>query len=142
MLARLKEDRIKVGTDGKDSRFGVIATKSKDGALAFIVYNYDETDDDLLIVDEISLDLMGLNSGKTLVVTETSLDRKHNNTYREWERRGRPEKSIGNDVTAIKTSGELNSTATFNIESDKSGKGKLNLELSRHSMKLIEIEVK
>ena len=142
MLAKLRADRIKVNRDEKDSRFGVIATKTKDGNLAFIVYNYDETDDDLSIIDEIDIEILGLSSNMELMITETSLDREHNNSYREWERSGRPEQSRGNDVTAIKNAGELKSTATFNIKTDKSGKAKLDLELSRHSMKLIEIEVK
>ena len=142
MLAKLREDRIKVSRDEKDSRFGVIATKTKDENLAFIVYNYDETDDDQSMIDEIDIEILGLSSNMELMITETSLDREHNNSYREWERSGRPEKSRGNDVTAIKNAGELKSTATFNIKTDKSGKAKLDLELSRHSMKLIEIEVK
>lgn len=142
MLAKLKEDRIKVSRAEKDSRFGVVATKSKEGNLALLVYNYDETDDDLSITDKIDIDVLGLDSYVELVITETSLDREHNNTYREWERGGRLEKSEGKDISSIKKAGELTPTAQFNIISDNTGHANLEIELLRHSMKLLEIEIK
>ena len=44
MLAQLKEMRIQVLRKKKDSRFGVLATKSVNGEMALIAYNYNETD--------------------------------------------------------------------------------------------------
>jgi hypothetical protein len=70
------------------------------------------------------------------------MDREHNNTYREWERGGRPEKSEGKDISSIKKAGELTPTAQFNIISDNTGHANLEIELLRHSMKLLEIEIK
>ena len=45
-------------------------------------------------------------------------------------------------MSAIKKAGELQPTATFKLKSDNNGKARLDLKLSRHSMKLIEIDVK
>jgi beta-xylosidase len=139
MLARLKENRVKVSREEKDSRFGVVATKSKDGNLALLVYNYDETDDDLSIIDKIDIEVIGLDSNMELVITETSMDREHNNTYREWVRAGRPSQSKGNNIDLIRKAGELKSGTSFKIETDAKGQVNLKLKLLRHSMTLIEI---
>ena len=140
MLARLKENRVKVSRNEKDSRFGVLATKSDSGNLSLIIYNYNETDDNLAVADDIILNFSGLYEGKTFSVTEINLDREHNNTYREWERSGRPNRSRANDISSIRNAGELTATGSFSIESNEKGNAQIALKLSRHSMKLIEIE--
>ncbi|MFY0653180.1 MAG: hypothetical protein JXQ96_14155 [Cyclobacteriaceae bacterium] len=139
MLARLKEKRIKVIRSKKDNRFGVIATKSKNGSLVFIAYNYDETDDAMDKVDELEIDLIGLTKGSDIKVSETSLDRENNNTYRAWERSGRPNSSKGQNISNIRKSGNLSATKNHDIKTDKGGNLRLKISLKRHSMKLIEL---
>jgi xylan 1,4-beta-xylosidase len=140
MLARLKEQRIKVIRSKKDNRYGLIATKSGRGDLSFIAYNYDETDDNLDDVDELEIDIKGLNKGANIKISETSLDRENNNTYRAWEKAGRQESSKGQNISNIRKEGDLSSTKGYEIKTNKEGNTKLKLSLQRHSMKLIELK--
>jgi xylan 1,4-beta-xylosidase len=140
MLARLKEQRIKVIRSKKDNRYGIIATKSSNGTLAFIAYNYDETDDSLDDVDELEIDLKGLESVVKMKVSEISLDRNNNNTYRAWLKSEKPESSKNQNILNIKNAGELMVTDSYEIVTDKEGNAKLKLRLQRHSMKLIELK--
>ena len=139
MLARLKDQRIKVVRSKKDNRYGIIATKSLTGNLAFIAYNYDETDDNLDDMDELEIDVKGLKKEAKMKVSETSLDRQHNNTYRAWEKAEYPKSSKGQDISDIIKAGDLSVTKGFEIKTDKDGNVKLKLSLQRHSMKLIEL---
>lgn len=139
MMARLKEKRIKVSRSRKDNRLGIIASKSPNESLAFIAYNYDETDDNLDNVDELVIDIKGLEKNAKLEVFETSLDRENNNTYRVWQNSHRPASSKGKNVAGIQEAGNLSVTKEYGIKTDKDGKVKLKLELQRHTMKLIEL---
>ena len=141
MLSRLKENRIRVSRDAKDSRFGLIATASNENTLALITYNYDETDDDFEQVDGVSENIKGLIKGQKYHVRITKLDRQHNNTYRVWQKIGQPETSVGTDIRLIRRAGELQQTDEFEVTSDENGSINLNLQLHRHSMQLIELDV-
>lgn len=143
LLARLDEERVRVERSQKDSRFGVLATKSgKNEKVNLIAYNYNETDDDLSINDEVKIALKGLQKNQTFSVSEISMDRSNNNTYRAWEEAGKPSKSEGVDVSRIKDAGELKETSTYAFETDADGKAILIVNLQRHSMKLITIKYK
>ncbi|MEQ9288016.1 MAG: hypothetical protein RIG77_13950 [Cyclobacteriaceae bacterium] len=139
ILARLKEKRIEVSRSRKDNRFGVIASKSPNEGVAFIAYNYDETDDNLDDVDELVIDIKGLEKNIKLAVFETSLDRENNNTYRAWQDSQRPRSSKGKNVARIQEAGNLSATKDYEIKTDADGHVKLKLGLQRHSMKLIEL---
>lgn len=67
-----------------------MATKSSDGNMALIAYNYDGTDDKKSKSDEITIDLKGLSAKRNIKVSVTILDKNNDNTYREWERSGIP----------------------------------------------------
>lgn len=141
MLARLDEERVRVKRTQKDSRFGALATKSEDKEqVTFIAYNYNETDDDLSINDEVKIELKGLQKNQTFSVSEISMDRSNNNTYRAWEEAGKPSKSEGVDVSRIKDAGELKETSTYTFETDAEGRAVLRVNLQRHSMRLITIK--
>ena len=60
MLAQLKEKRIQVLRQKKDSRFGVLATKSSNGEMALIAYNYNETDRGVENKQKVILQFTGL----------------------------------------------------------------------------------
>ncbi len=139
MLARLKEQRLEVMRSRKDNRFGLMATKSEDDTLTFIAYNYDETDNQLEKLDELMITVKGLKKNSKVRISEISMDRINNNTYRTWEQEGKPSSSSGVDISAIEKSGVLKSTNDYLIETNDEGSAKLKLSLIRHSMKLIEL---
>ena len=60
MMALLKENRLKVIKAIKDSRFGLIATKSEK-EIVLLTYNYEESESEKIIGnDEINIELNGL----------------------------------------------------------------------------------
>ena len=123
----------------KDNRYGIIATKSFSGGLAFIAYNYDETDDNLDATDELVIDVKGLMKKAKLKVSESSLDRRNNNTFRAWEKAGRPAVSKNVDISSLEVAAQLKLTDKYEIRTDDKGETQLKISLQRHSMKLIQL---
>ena len=138
MLAKLGKERIDVEGPRIGGRLGVLATKSSDEQLEFIVYNYNENDDDLSISDEINIQISALNKGNYRI-KEYALDRENNNTYREWQKQGSPKTSKEANLEELRKVASLAITQSYEKESEK-GEMELNMKLPRHSMKLIEIE--
>ncbi|MCK4921262.1 MAG: hypothetical protein KAS71_09460, partial [Bacteroidales bacterium] len=137
MLAQLGTDRLEVEGPRVGRRISVLATKSSDKEIEMIVYNYNETDDDLSISDQVSIQISGLQDG-TYSIEEYSLDRENNNTYREWEKQGSPKSSKDADLKRLLKAGELSVTKST---SKQSVNGILNMEfsLARHSMILFKL---
>jgi xylan 1,4-beta-xylosidase len=137
MLAQLGEDRLEVSGPRIGRRYGVLATKSSKKEVQLIVYNYNETDDNLNISDDIAIDLSGLAKGN-YTIEEYSLDRENNNTYREWQKQGSPKTSKDADLKSLQKAADLSVTKSSKGKSTN-GDIKLEMKLPRHSMKLIKI---
>ena len=137
MLAQLGESRIEVKGPRIGGRHGVLATKSSDKEIQMIVYNYNETDDDLAVSDKVDIKLSGLMDG-TYSVEEYCMDRKNNNTYRTWEKQGSPITSGEADMTSLQKAAELSVTNTTQKQTNN-GRMELELSLPRHSMILIKV---
>jgi xylan 1,4-beta-xylosidase len=137
MLAHLGPNRIDVKGPRKGGRHGVIATKSTGNEVQLIVYNYNETDDDLTIKDEIAIDITGLLKGEYAIL-EYAMDREHNNTYREWQKQGMPNSSNDADLVKLERAADLSITDSFFVKTNN-GNLKFSLQMPRHSMKLIKI---
>ncbi len=118
-------------------RLGVVATKSSDKEIQMIVYNYNETDDNFAVSDQVIINISGITDG-IYSIEGYSLDRENNNTYRAWEKQGSPKKSGEADMTNLKKSAELSVTTTTQKQTDN-GRMELELSLPRHSMVLIKL---
>lgn len=138
MLAQLKENRIEVKGPLPGERVGILATQDKNSELALLVYNYNETDDNLKVLDNIEIDLLGM-IGTEIHVQEITMDSSRNNTYREWQRQGAPNDTSRADMKRMMDIAKLNLTKQYQVRI-KDGIGKLKLNLPRHSMTLINIE--
>jgi xylan 1,4-beta-xylosidase len=139
LMAQLKEQRLEVVRERKDNQFGILATKSNSNAITFIAYNYEEDENDLDRTDELEITLTGLKAKSSYKIVETCMDKTNNNTYAAWQKMGSPSNSKNIDLTPLKKSAEISSTAEYTFKSDEKGVAKINLSLLRHSMKLIEI---
>lgn len=138
MLAQLGEERLEVSGPQIGRRLGVLATKSSGKEVEMIVYNYNETDDDLAITDDITIQLSGLAKG-SYTVEEYILDRENNNTYRAWEKQGSPKTSKDADLESLRKAADLSISNSEKVKS-KEGELELSMKLLRHSMKLIKIK--
>lgn len=139
MLALLGADRIEVTGPPSGDRINVIATRSSDSEIEMIVYNYNETDDDLSISDQVKIQIAGLKDGPYFI-EEYSLDRENNNTYREWEKQGSPKTSKDADMKSMRKAAELSVTNSTQMKSTDGLMG-IELSLPRHSMKLLKFKV-
>lgn len=139
MLAQLGENRIEVSGPRIGSRIGVLATRSSDKEIQMIIYNYNETDDELTILDNIDIQISGLVIGD-YTIEEFSLDRKNNNTYRTWEKQGSPKTSKDADLESLRKAADLSVTNSFRLKNTDNDL-ELKLKLPRHSMKLIKIRI-
>jgi xylan 1,4-beta-xylosidase len=137
MLARLGAERLSSDGPQPGNRTGVLATRDGGNRFPIIAYNYNETDDDLTISDQIDLTLTNL-SGQQLTVAFYLLDRKHHNTYRAWERMGSPAEVTPNIAEQLIAEAELQPTEQRTMEI-QNGTTKLTVKLPRHSMMLLEI---
>lgn len=139
MLAQLGDERIDVSGPRIGGRLGILATKSSEKEIEMIVYNYNETDDDLSLSDNIKIDITGLTNGN-YKIEEYSLDRENNNTYREWQKQGSPLTSKDADLKSMRKTADLSVTKSSRGKTED-GKIGLKMKLPRHSMKLIKINI-
>ena len=137
MLAQLGKDRIEEKGPRIGGRHGLLATRSSGEEVQLIVYNYNETDDDLSISDDILIEVSGLGHG-AFTVEEYDLDRETNNTFRLWEKQGSPLTSKDADLESLHHVADLSITNSAKIEL-QAPTLELEIVLPRHSMKLIKI---
>ena len=139
MLAQLKKRRIQVLRHKKDSRFGVLATKSDNGEMAIIAYNYNETDRGGENMEKVTLKFKGLKPNSTYHVKQTKLDQNNNNTYSAWEKAGSPAFLSKDDITKLKGVAYLDSRQKEDFVTDNNGNAKVEIEMATHTMQLLDI---
>ncbi len=139
MLAKLGGERLLVERQAKDSRLGILATRSGDDSISLIAYNYEEADQDTDIDDSVYLDILGLKANTGYTLMETCMDQTNNNTYTTWEKMGRPPTSRNIDLGPMESAGNLEPTGQRSFRTDNQGSAGLNFMLNRHSMMLMQI---
>ena len=139
MLAQLKKKRIQVLRHKKDSRFGVLATKSDNGEMAIIAYNYNETDRGGENMEKVTLQFKGLKPNSTYHVKQTKLDQNNNNTYSAWEKAGSPAFLSKAEITKLKDVAYLDSRQKEDFVTDNNGNAKVEIEMATHTMQLLDI---
>ena len=139
MLAQLKKKRIQVLRHKKDSRFGVLATKSDNGEMAIIAYNYNETDRGGENMEKVTLQLKGLKPNSTYHVKQTKLDQNNNNTYSAWEKAGSPAFLSKAEITKLKDVASVDSRQKEDFVTDNNGNAKVEIEMATHTMQLLDI---
>ncbi len=139
MLAQLKKKRIQVLRHKKDGRFGVLATKSDNGEMAIIAYNYNETDRGGENTEKVTLQFKGLKPNSTYQVKQTKLDQNNNNTYSAWEKAGSPAFLSKAEITKLKDVAYLDSRQKEDFVTDNNGNAKVEIEMATHTMQLLDI---
>jgi beta-xylosidase len=139
MLAQLGPHRLHVTGPKPGGRNGLMATKSENN-LQLLAYNFQETDDCLENEDTFVINLKQLPEEGKLTVKEYRMDRLHNNTFRKWEKMGRPA-GEENVIQKLREEGKLKPTNTFTITNHR-GQAVLDIRLPRHSMSLYYIELR
>lgn len=140
LLAKLQPERLKVRGNTPGKRLGIIPTIGSK-IMAFIVYNFNETDDDLSKTDQLRIDVKSLIPDTRYKYKIYRLNREYNNSYSEWLKIGAP--SVPGKLPADWPE-KVNNLEFENkiISSDLSGTLSFNIILPRHSLKLFIIELK
>ena len=140
-MALLKENRIKVIKAKKDSRFGLIATKSEK-EIVLLTYNYEESESEKITGnDEIKIELNGLKKSTSYQIKTITLDKENNNTYQKWIEMGSPKNSKSSNLSQIKKAGNLTYNKIINFKTDDEGKISFDLPLIKRSAKLMIIKM-
>ena len=141
MMALLKENRIKVIKAKKDSRFGLMATKSEK-EIVILTYNYEESESEKITGnDEIKIELNGLKKSTSYQIKTITLDKENNNTYQKWIEMGSPKNSKSINLSQIKKAGNLTHNKIINFKTDDEGKIIFDLPLIKRSAKLMIIKM-
>jgi xylan 1,4-beta-xylosidase len=144
MLSMLGENRLKTKNAvmgerfAQGERYGIIPTKDE-GRIVFIVYNFNETDDDLGRIDHVKVALSNLPPGTVFKWNEILLDDKHNNSYSLWVANGCPADSSSLSLDFMKKVNGIGITGTGTVVCDEKGIVTMTIPLKRHSMKLFEL---
>lgn len=139
-LSMLQPERLKVKGNLPGDRLGILPTVGEN-KLAFIIYNFNETDDDLSIRDEITVNIGELPSAGRFHCRIYTLDREHNNTYEQWKKAGSPPSPDQLSSAWFEKANNLEFTDKT-VETDRLGNLSLKIGLPRHSMQLYLIDLK
>ena len=141
MMALLKENRLKVVKAKKDSRFGLIATKSEK-EIVLLTYNYEESEsEEITGNDKIKIELDGLKKSASYQIKTIVLDKENNNTFQKWKEMGSPKNSKSINLFPIKKAGNLTFSKIINFKADDEGKTSFDLPLMKRSAKLMIIKM-
>jgi xylan 1,4-beta-xylosidase len=137
MLALLGEDRLKITGTKAGGPIGLLANKGKNEC-QLLIYNFNEFENNFSQKTKVQLLIDNLDfKGKQVKITEYWLSKTQHNTYREWERMGKPQASA-NVIEKLKKTAELNPNKQY-IQPLNNNKLNLNIDLMPHSMCLITI---
>lgn len=136
MLTRLGGSFLPVVGPMVGGRHGLLAAKDERG-IQLLAYNFNETDDDEDRDDAVEITLDGLPA-RAYAVQEMRLDRRHHNTYREWERLGRPVNADERTIAVLMETAELRPDNCFRLEGFR-GRATLSVRIPRHGMVLFEL---
>ena len=141
MMALLKENRLKVIKAKKDSRFGLIATKSEKETV-LLIYNYEESESEKITGnDKIKIELNGLKKSTSYQIKTIILDNENNNTFQKWIELGSPKSSKSINLSPLKNAGNLTFNKIVNLESDNKGQISFDLPIQRRSAQLMIIKL-
>ncbi len=137
MLARLGEKRLCVLGPKVGGPTGLLATKTDNGVMQLLLYNYDESDQGGPDADSIHIVIKNLDC-KTNELSEYLLDRDHHNTYRLWQKLGSPKKLSAEIRETLQEASRLKVDHNVFFTTND-GIGSLAFAIPRRSMRLIII---
>lgn len=121
---------------------GVVGTRSEDGALRILVWNYHDVADGFDEPTPVELRIEGLSAGHNLSATTlTRVDEHNANSFTAWRALGEPQAPLPKHVAILHEAATLKSAAL--APSTKSGGSAVfEFSLLRQSVALIEIPLK
>jgi xylan 1,4-beta-xylosidase len=155
LLARLGPMRVESTSSGMpptqtiiadsvraDPDVGVVATRTENGALRILVWNYHDVADGFEESTAVTLRIEGLTANHDLsAATITRVDEHHANAFTVWRNLGEPQDIPPGQVAMLHDSATLK-PEVIAPESHADGSAEFNLQLLRQSVALIDIPVR
>ncbi|MGM0882960.1 MAG: GH39 family glycosyl hydrolase [Bacillota bacterium] len=143
MLSLMGDHRLKVTGPKPGGSIGVMATSSENDRIELLAYHFNELQDVPTGTETVRIRLDELGSAQRVKATMYRLDRDHHNTYRAWERLGKPKHVSGETnetVALLKAEGELTADSVIEIAID-GGAAELPLTLPADSLCFVVVEI-
>ncbi|MDQ8185150.1 hypothetical protein [Pelagicoccus sp. SDUM812002] len=152
LFARLGPTQLQATSDGmletdtiisdsvrSDPDIGVVATRSADGAVQILLWNYHDVANDFSSETDIALSVSHLvDSSETVTATITRIDEHHGNAYTLWRALGEPQDPSEEEIGAMHEASEL-VREPFTLERTDEGDLHAEVTLPRQSVVLLEI---
>lgn len=121
---------------------GVIGTRTADGALRILVWNYHDVADRFEESTPIRLRISGLTAAHHLdAATLTRVDEHHANAFTAWRQLGEPQAPSANEIARLHDAATLK-PAPLAVSATADDLAEFNFTVLRHSVALIEIPLK
>ena len=137
LMNRLGDLRYKAecDTEGFKTKFGILPT-SHQNSYAIMLWNFEDGMDDDINPRCFSLKLDGLKDGN-YHLSHYRIDKTHSSSYHIWQKFGKPEKMIANQVKEIRAHEGLEPFESVKPLSISGGCVDLSLELPMHAVSLL-----
>jgi hypothetical protein len=107
LLAKLGPERVRVLGPSLDSQVRGFATRQGRGSAQVLIYHFGEADEEGEgQAIPVQVEISGLEA-EVLTLKHSRIDREHSNTYRVWERLGRPLNPTPEQLAQIQAHAEL-----------------------------------
>ncbi|MFA6134131.1 MAG: hypothetical protein WC869_08975 [Phycisphaerae bacterium] len=137
MLARLGDHRLAVSGCRAGEPVGMIATRSGEGQVQLLAYQYTELQESPEGSQSLEITLEGLPAGAREMSIECCfLDRDRHNTYRRWQKMGSPKDPAQADLKALMDEATLRPDCTMSC-GVSGGKARFVLDLPNNGMCLV-----
>lgn len=122
---------------GTKTDIGVLATKNKNTA-SMMVWNYHDVDKKGEST-EVALEIVGIKSGSSAILTHYRIDDEHSNSYELWKKMGSPQAPTAAQISALEKAGQL--TLVYPPKKVQISKGRIQLatDLPRQAVDLFQV---
>jgi xylan 1,4-beta-xylosidase len=122
---------------GTKTDIGVLATKNKNKA-SILVWNYHDVDKKGEST-EVALEIVGIKSGSSAILTHYRIDDEHSNSYELWKKMGSPQAPTAAQISALEKAGQL--TLVYPPKKVHISKGRIQLvtDLPRQAVDLFQV---
>ena len=122
---------------GTKTDIGVLATKNKNKA-SIMVWNYHDVDKKGEST-EVALEIVGIKSGSSAILTHYRIDDEHSNSYELWKKMGSPQAPTAAQISALEKAGQL--TLVYPPKKVQISKGRIQLatDLPRQAVDLFQV---
>lgn len=141
MMSLLGEERLAVSGPKPGSNANILATRTGEKQIEFIIYHFDELDDEPEGEERQEVEISRLPENHLVEITGYILDHERHNTYRAWQQQGSPSTIDEADLASLKKVGELTPDISYTMNTNE-GKLKLDIKMQKHSMRLYILKLK